>query len=402
MFPGLLQRRPIPDHMLWADIDRRRRLVERHHLRRTAVEPLDVASAMGAIHSSDPITPYLGCWARVDGFRLADLESALYDTRSLLRMHTVRRTLFVVRSDESPIFEAAAARDIARKETDRLASWLEMAPEKARGWLDGLSRRVLEALEGTQLSVSELTQLVPELGQTLSVGSGKWAATVPLSSRLLYLMAMDGAVVRARPAGTWRSSQYRWARTVDWLGSEPKRMDEMEGRIRLAERYIRSYGPVTLTDLRWWTGWTVAQTRGALSQLDVTNVEVGAGTTGMVLTGDADFESSSADWVIALLPSLDPTVMGWKERDWYLGSHGSELFDSNGNAGPTVWVGGRVVGGWGQDPAGEVIFGLVEEIDSSIESAVADEAARLTEWLDGTVVMPRFPSPLGRRLASGT
>ncbi len=37
----------------------------------------------------------------------------------------------------------------------------------------------------------------------------------------------------------------------------------------------------------------------------------------------------------ALLPPLDPTTMGWKERDWYLGSYKEQLFDTAGNAGPT-------------------------------------------------------------------
>ena len=35
--------------------------------------------------------------------------------------------------------------------------------------------------------------------------------------------------------------------------------------------------------------------------------------------------------------------MGWRERVWYLGDHAKMLFDTNGNAGPTVWVDGRVM-----------------------------------------------------------
>ena len=56
----------------------------------------------------------------------------------------------------------------------------------------------------------------------------------------------------------------------------------------------------------------------------------------------------------ALLPVLDPTVMGWKERDFYLGPHGPLLFDTNGNAGTTAWWDGRIVGCWAQDPDGVV------------------------------------------------
>ena len=75
-------------------------------------------------------------------------------------------------------------------------------------------------------------------------------------------------------------------------------------------------------------------------------------------------------WV-ALLPGLDPTVMGWKERDWYLGPHAARLFDRNGNAGPTVWSDGRVVGGWGQRRDGVVEAELLEPVDDTASRAVA-------------------------------
>jgi hypothetical protein len=102
---------------------------------------------------------------------------------------------------------------------------------------------------------------------------------------------------------------------------------------------------------------------------------------------------------VALLPALDSTTMGWKERDWYLGAHGTELFDTNGNAGPTVWVDGRVVGGWGQRGDGQVVYHLVEEVVAEAGQLIDGAARSLTDWFDGVVVMPRFPSPLGRGLA---
>ena len=57
--------------------------------------------------------------------------------------------------------------------------------------------------------------------------------------------------------------------------------------------------------------------------------------------------------------------MGWAERDWYLGPHGAALFDSSGNAGPTVWWEGRVVGGWSQRPDGEIVFELLEDVGAT-------------------------------------
>src|SRR5690606_19308535 len=103
--------------------------------------------------------------------------------------------------------------------------------------------------------------------------------------------------------------------------------------------------------------------------------------------------------VVAFLPSLDSSTMGWKERSWYLGPHGGEVFDSIGNAGPTIWVGGRIVGGWGQKPDGTVVYEILEDVPERTASSIADEAQALGAWLGERVVMPRFPSPLGRRLA---
>ena len=64
----------------------------------------------------------------------------------------------------------------------------------------------------------------------------------------------------------------------------------------------------------------------------------------------------------ALLPVLDPTVMGWKQRDFYLGAHAPHLFDSNGNAGTTAWWDGRIVGCWVQDDAGVVEVRTLEKL----------------------------------------
>ena len=102
----------------------------------------------------------------------------------------------------------------------------------------------------------------------------------------------------------------------------------------------------------------------------------------------------------ALLPALDPTVMGWKERAWYLGEHAPALFDRSGNAGPTVWWNGRIVGGWVQRKDGEVVFRLLEDVGAEATAAVAAEAERLAEWLGETRVLPRFRTPLERTLSA--
>jgi len=123
------------------------------------------------------------------------------------------------------------------------------------------------------------------------------------------------------------------------------------------------------------------------------------GTTGLVLAGDLEPQPTS-DPAAALLPSLDPSVMGWKLRDWYLGPHGPRLFDRAGNAGPTVWWEGRVVGGWAQRPDGEIAVAMLEDVGADGAAAVDAEAARLRKWLGETRVAPRFRTPVEKELLS--
>ena len=380
--------------------DRRRRLVARHYLDRTATGVAEAVGGLVAVHSSDPATPFLSMWARVPGFTGESLEHALYDERTLWRLHAMRRTLFVVPFSDAAMLAGAVGRANAagerRRHEQKLAKDLDT---DVPAWLAELEVAIMTVLaDGALYRTSELAAAVPGLGTELTVGSGKWAARVPLSSRLPLIMAMEGRIVRARPAGTWRSSQYSWAAVDHWFGQQPPILDPPTARAELVARYLAAYGPATLTDIRWWTGWTARGSRAALVAAGADPVELGEGAEGFVAQGD--FESpSDGDDVVALLPGLDSTPMGWKERSWYLGGHAGPLFDRNGNVGPTVWVGGRIVGGWGQRADGVIVFRLLEEIGAAANRRVEAEAEQLTTWLAGTVVTPRFQAPLERELS---
>jgi hypothetical protein len=154
-----------------------------------------------------------------------------------------------------------------------------------------------------------------------------------------------------------------------------------------------------MADLRWWTGWTVATTTRALHDAGAVEADLGEGV-GFVAAGDAGRVRPPKPWV-ALLPGLDPTIMGWKERAWYLGKHGSQLFDRAGNAGPSVWVDGRVVGGWIQRRDGEVLVELLEPVSTASRRAIEAERRRLRDWLGDVRSTPRFRTPLETRLSSG-
>ncbi len=219
-----------------------------------------------------------------------------------------------------------------------------------------------------------------------------------VSTRLLFLLSTEQRIVRGRPRGTWTSSQYQWSLMETWLPDGVARLDADVARAELARRWLATYGPAALEDLKWWTGWTVAQTRAALASIGADEVDLEQGT-GWVLPGDDGPVRAPAPWV-ALLPALDPTTMGWSRREWYLGDHANQLFDRNGNAGPSIWVNGRVVGAWTQRASGEVVYQVLEDVGQEAAAAIDRAAGGLTEWLGPVRVTPRFPTPLQRALAT--
>jgi len=92
--------------------------------------------------------------------------------------------------------------------------------------------------------------------------------------------------------------------------------------------------------------------------------------------------------------------MGWTERGWFLGDHAGALFDRSGNAGPTVWWDGRIVGGWAQRKDGEIAFRLLEDVGADALRAVEAQAETLATWLGKVRVTPRFRTPLERELVA--
>jgi hypothetical protein len=379
---------------------RRARLVRRHRLGAAyrANDVVEAVRSVVALHSTDPATVFLSAWARTSGFLPADLERALYVERSLVRMLGMRRTLFVVQRELVPVVDAACTQAVAAQERRKLERFVAESgvAEDPPAWIEAASSAALEALgKRGEAFTNELSGDHPLLAQRIRIGAGtRWETEVGAASRILLLLGAEGKVVRDRPRASWIGSQYRWV-PVDRLG-RLARLEPADARAELLRRYLAAFGPATEVDIRWWAGWSARDARAALAAVPHEAVDLD-GATGYVLADDLEPEDVPEP-VAAFLPSLDSTTMGWKQRDWYLGPHATTIFDGNGNAGPTVWWQGRVVGGWTQRPDGEIAFRVLEDAGVNAVTAVAAEAERLAEWLGEVRVTPRFRTPLQREL----
>jgi hypothetical protein len=385
------------------DIERRYRLGRRHAVApaHRVADPVAATRAMTVLHATEAPTVYLSLFARVDGLTVTVVDRALYDDRSLVKQLAMRRTLFVFPRDLLPAVWGSASARVAAAHRVRLAKDVERGGLTVDGaaWVDAAERATLAHLAGgTALSAQQLREEVPELAGRIEMSPGKsYGANVPIAPRVLTQLGVEAKIVRGRNGGHWRAARPQWTLMSSWLGEVPAPAKEREGYAELVRRWLATFGPGTEDDIVWWLGSTKGAVRAALADVGAVPVGLDGGATGWVLADDAllqggpEPEPEVEPWP-ALLPVLDPTVMGWKERDFYLGPHGPMLFDVNGNAGTTAWWDGRVVGCWVQDRDGVVVLNLLDDVGSDARAALDAEASRLTAWLEGHRVSTVYPS----------
>jgi hypothetical protein len=328
----------------------------------------------------------------------------MYERRSLVRWMAMRRTLFVFPRDDIPTVQAAVSTPLAAMLRRRLIGQLQRNGTDPRidgdvgRWLADLEDRTEDALarRGTATGV-QLADDEPAL-RTRILARAPSDRPQNLTTSVLTLMSADGRLVRATPTGPWTSRQHRWEPVVRWWPQGLPPIDPTEAQRDLARRWLARFGPATTEDLRWWAGWNITVTRRALEGLEIEEVDL-HGQPGIALARSG--EEPPGNPAATLLPALDPTPMGWKNRDWFLGVDSSLVFDRAGNIGPTLWWDGEIIGSWTVAPNGDLRTKVVADRGAEAEAAIERAASQLHARLDGAAVTPAIRTPLEQALATG-
>ncbi|MEW2573387.1 winged helix DNA-binding domain-containing protein [Streptomyces sp. NPDC047070] len=370
--------------------------------------PEEVGASLVALHGTDPASVHLAVGARLTDAAspgtVPEMERALYEDRTLIRMHGMRQTVFVFPTGLVPVVHASTGLAVAARARASLVKDMARAGAPDAKWLAEVETSTLAVLTRRgEATAAELAREEPRLREQFAYAPGtSYEGVHTVSSRLLRVLGIEGRVVRGRPLGSWTSTQFRWAAAPPCA-----ELPVAEAQAELIRRWLAACGPATEADLKWWTGWKAGDVRRALGAVGAVTVSVDEGVA-YVLADAVEPVGAVEPWA-ALLPGLDPTAMGWRERDWYCPPGlRPALFDRSGNIGPTVWWDGRIVGGWAQRPDGEIAWRLLDnegagtgDVGAEALDAIGAEAERLRSWMGPTRVTPRFRTPLERELASG-
>lgn len=372
------------------------RVLTRHHVgashESASVESI-VADIVG-LQATYPLSPYLSLDTRLPGFAAGRLDTALYEHRSLARVRCMRGSLFVIRHDLLPAVLAATRRPVIRHAREFAATRGVTAQRYSY-----LAPRVLSLLAERPLTT-------PALRERLGDPEGVDIAA------LINLMAAESLVLRDRPPGGWRDRHWTYVPFERALpGVRLDTMDESAGDLVLLRAYLRAFGPATRRDAGWWTGIGPKRVDRALEELGDEIVAVvldGAEEPYLMHAADVD-ELFSAALIehpqVALLPQLDPLLMGYARKDRFVGdAMRPYVFDRSGNAAPTILVDGAVAGVWDvkPDPGPEIMLYLQAELPAQTLALVHERAARTGVLVTGVPVTVRTVAamtPLAERVA---
>ena len=226
---------------------------------------------MVALHATDPASVYLSALARMPAMPQREMTAALYDDRTLVRMLGMRRTMFVVPTPFVPVVQHSSSDAVAARLRTRLVKELAAVVDgDAERWLADVEDAVVDLLrsDGPALA-AELSKAEPRLRTQLMFGPADKAYGGPqaITSRVLNLLSAQSRIIRGRPTNGWAGSRYRWEVVESWLPDGLPRMPAPAARAELVRSWLGRFGPGTLADLVWWTGWNQRDAKSALAAL---------------------------------------------------------------------------------------------------------------------------------------
>lgn len=333
-------------------------------------DAVQITKDIGGLHGTSATGPYLSLLARSISFQRDDLAVEMSKKKSLARIRYVRNTIHILPKEFIPVAFAATSQ-MAEVTSARFSKYLGITPTHyAR-----ISNKILKILRGRGLTTREIKQKL------------RTAANI---APIVNLMCDKGLLVRSLPREGWKSTQHAYYLFSDYYPDlDLMAYDEKEARGEIVKQYILSFGPVSEKDIAWWTGFPKTQVNKIIEDLgdELLSVEIPE-LEGDYLIHSSEKESlqslsSPKHPVVNILPSLDPYIMGYKDRERYRAAkHDKMIFDRSGNGTSTILVDGRVIGIWDlQEPFVKIFYltAVEKDVRKKIRSKVSDMGKFIAE-----------------------
>ena len=366
--------------------------LSQHHLsnRQPSASMASVLAHIGGAQSQVLSAAQMSIWARVKGARIRRVNSAIWNDHTLVRAWAMRRTMFLLPSDQLAVF----VRGTTRRAAYHFREALSRVGSKEK--LDALLDAVLGALKEPRTR-SDLAEILSKShGYELkSKAGGGWGNKRPVPwikvgeallpvGWLLHVIAARDVIV----SGPGDGNEATYVRADKWIPHWKDTTVEKAER-ELLVKYLRAFGPTTLQDFAVWAGMYVRDAKPIweseaenLVHLDV------EGWKASILQSDLwDLEKAELDeQVVRLLPYFDSFLLGHKShRNLVDQRNHKKVYRDQGWVSPVLLVDGRAQGVWSHDQKKGILNVRVtpfSRISSDVSSQIREETSDLGRFLE--------------------
>ncbi|HEY3541684.1 MAG TPA: winged helix DNA-binding domain-containing protein [Gaiellaceae bacterium] len=317
-------------------------------LERRKLGVLAAIERVAGLQAQWPPSPYIGLWSRLAGFRRETLERAVR-RGDVLKPTVMRGTLHLVTARDYPLYYAAL-RD--------MPTWFQ--PHH----LEHARRLLAEVRARAPLTQSDVVAYIRSFGHEEID-----------ARRIMHAVRRHAHLLHNAESALWTTTP----RVVYHPYPEPDEQDGAAARAELVRRYLRAFGPATKADIADWSGLAVRDFAHALDGLPTFRTDDGRE---LFDVPRAPLPAADTAVPVRFLPKWDNTLLGHADRRRVITDELRRgVIAKNGDVAATVLVDGFVAATWTYDRAGTVSVTYVAPVSRTQKLAVAQEAARLQEWL---------------------
>lgn len=360
------------------------------------------------LHATSHTTPYLSLLARYnnfseEGWKAFCAEQSIFLTRCMRgTLHYLPQTLkptisalYKEMDVEVDAEEGEKTTSGKRYDTSGLLEKYEIPAEEA----ETLSGEIIKAItkHGPQNTVS-IKKLLPkklikkrELGVNVGI----------VMRRMLSLGRLEYGTT-ASPRVTWRKKERLFSippSTQQIVVKQPLPSYEL-ALVNLAFFYFERYGPASVDDFIWWAGLSPLTCRVAVKtiQMELVHVRVtGIEEDLFMLKNQLDSLKECADVVpkmTRMLPYEDAVIKAYKATRYRFFGEKDESIDlglrhaitKGGEAKPTIWVDGAIVGvwSWTNKPNQPIAICLFKNLNKVDKKRVEEEIAVVSKFIESS------------------
>ena len=361
--------------------------MDRQYLTKRAsrTELASVVEQVCGIQAQMPAAAQLQLWARVDELKPTDINKALWDSKSLLRIWCMRGTAHYISTREFPAY----LETIIKPRIPRHKEWLVKRGIREFGEIakidpvqhdfEAINQTVLNALTQGPATRDDMADIVEkELGPEVRpwVDTGYYIVT--------KLLAYEGKVC----FGPDLDGKSTLVRTDKWLPKQPNVTQERVENTILTN-YLKCYGPATPQDFSTWSGLKMTTVTPIWERISDQLVEITLNEKpAWILKKDLSLlhKTKKGTRPVRLLPHFDIFLLGHKDKYHIVDeTHYKQVFKKAAWIAPVLLCEGQAVGTWKQKRTGKKVTVTAEPFDNLTKSQIDDieaETQRLGDYFE--------------------